>query len=270
MARWLDSHPDVFITKPKELYFFSHDGNYSKGWSYYQQFYANAGHAVACGEATTDYCYVNAFPSAPERIARHVPDCRLIFMVRNPLDRIASQWELARSTGSTDLPLARAVFELPQLIETSRYLRTMQDYLLWFSRDQILIVFFEEFRSDPRYEAQRCLAHIRVDDTRLPITVSRAPNRSEALRKQTKLVRRVRKYWIAQLYRTTLPKRARNSLHKLVTRKKDWEVLWDDPSRDYVHSTLDHDTRCFLEKYTSKGMDHWSLQRRLEIDGKAI
>lgn len=259
MARWLDAHPDVFVTKPKEVFFFSHDGNYKRGWSHYLELYGDADDAIARGEATTDYCFVKQFPKTPERIAQHIPDCRLILMVRHPLDRIASQWELARSTGATRLPLSRAVFEFPQFVEVSRYLRTVQAYLKWFSAEQIHIVLFEEFKSDPRDQAQSCLEHIGVDPSVLPVDVSRAPNESRQLRRQLKVIRRLRKLKIMSYYRTVLSNRIRNRLHELVTRNRDWSIAWDRSSSLYVKDFLEDETRCFLERYTSKQPEYWSF-----------
>lgn len=259
MARWLDAHPDVFITKPKEVFFFSHEGNYHKGWAHYLKLYENAGTVIARGEATTDYSHVVQFPDTPKRIAKHIPDCRLIYMVRHPVERIASQWALARSHGSTSLSLSRAVFGLPELIQVSHYLTTMQAYLNWFSEEQICTVMFEDFTRDPRSQAQRCLSHIGVDPDKVPMDVPAAPTGKEFLRQQWRLVRRIRGLGVMQHYRTAVPESTRARINSFITRRQDWVLDWDRSCLNYVRSILEADSNAFLERFTTKPEGYWSF-----------
>lgn len=257
MARWLDAHPDVFVTKPKEVFFFSHERNYNKGWTHYLRLYDGAGSSIARGEATTDYCNIKMYPRSPERIARHIPDCRLIYMVRHPLDRIVSHWALSRSVGNTTLSLSRAIFELPQLIDASHYLKTMQAYLGYFSIEQIRVVIFEDFKSDPKGQAELCLKHIGVDPEQLPDKVLRAPNASSRLRRQSSVIRRLRKLKLMTFYRDVFPRSLRTKIRFLTTRERDWKIEWDQSSLLHIREALESDTHRFLELYSSMDSTCW-------------
>src|SRR5262245_49771858 len=104
LHNFLGSRPDVFVPKErKELWFFDHEDRFlSLGVPGYAAYFEAAGAAVAVGEATPGYLFVddphpdgghvNAFRrGVPER-ARDVlgPDLKLIASLRNPIDRSIS------------------------------------------------------------------------------------------------------------------------------------------------------------------------------------
>ena len=52
---YLRDHPQVFMSDPKELDFFTVEHNWSKGVGWYEAHFADAGDAVARGEASGSY-----------------------------------------------------------------------------------------------------------------------------------------------------------------------------------------------------------------------
>jgi Sulfotransferase family len=110
LHRYLSVHPEVAISEPKELKFFVgpasipsyagswswQRGNWHRGTAWHKRHFA--AHARARGEAPPAYTSPS-FPEAAGRIARVVPDARLLYLVRDPMARAVSQYWHPMPTG---------------------------------------------------------------------------------------------------------------------------------------------------------------------------
>lgn len=147
----LRSHPDLFLPEDKELHYF--DWNYNNLlWSYTKHFRA-AGDRTK-GEITPGYSILPV-----ERIRDiHAfrPDLKLIFLMRNPIERAWSQarMNLVRFTDRAfeDVPDAEFYdhFEDPRSVKRGDYLQILSNWTTVFPENQIHIDFFERVAEDPR------------------------------------------------------------------------------------------------------------------------
>jgi Sulfotransferase domain len=91
--RLLTEHPLVREAAAKELHFF--DNKFSEGVGWYRRCFSKGkrvdGHTTITGEASPSYLFD---PRVPERMARIVPEARLIALLRNPLDRAYSHYQM--------------------------------------------------------------------------------------------------------------------------------------------------------------------------------
>lgn len=78
---YLAQHPEVYIVN-KEIHFFNK--NFDKGIEWYEQFFKAWKGEKAIGEKTPDYLYDG---HTPQRIYEVTPDVKLIFVLRNPIDK---------------------------------------------------------------------------------------------------------------------------------------------------------------------------------------
>jgi len=88
----LDRHPDVFMAKPPrpEPKFFLVDELYALGIQhYYSTWFRDASSYPAAGEKSTNYL---ESPTAAERIHAHLPEVKLVFILREPARRAYSNW----------------------------------------------------------------------------------------------------------------------------------------------------------------------------------
>lgn len=105
----LDSHPGVFLAKPPrpEPKFFLVDEEFRKGLDYYRErYFAGAGGFAAVGEKSTNYLEGAAVAS---RIYESLPEVRLIFVLRNPVERAYSNYRWSVQNGLELLSFADAV-----------------------------------------------------------------------------------------------------------------------------------------------------------------
>lgn len=150
-AQALEAHPDVCVAQPKEPDFFS--ANQDKGLDWYRRCFANPDAGVLL-DASTSYSIAPTDPvrqtpatptwGVPERIARLCPHARILYVVRNPVDRAyAAYWHEVRS-GYEDRDVRRAIAERPWYLDGSRYAFQLGRYIQMFGRDRVLVTTIEE------------------------------------------------------------------------------------------------------------------------------
>jgi hypothetical protein len=160
ICAYLEDHPDVFMVQG-EPNFFSHEARWARGPQDYAAYFAKRGDERICGEGSNDYTYAARFPHSAERIAACLPDVRLVFMVRDPVARMASAWIQRRKNGRDAVPptLDEAVTRTPTLfVDQSLYWAQLQRYRAHFSDDQIFVGFMEDMKVDqPAFMARLCM-----------------------------------------------------------------------------------------------------------------
>ena len=151
VTRYLEEHPATFVPPRTEPRFFSDDEAWGRGPAAYEALFdGQAGRLV--GEGSNDYTFGAMYPDAPARMAGYVPDAKLIYVVRHPLDRIRSAWVQNRADSGDAVPatLDAAVREMPErYVDPSLYHRQVARYREHFAREQLFVGFTEDLRRDP-------------------------------------------------------------------------------------------------------------------------
>ena len=96
-----------------------------------------------------------AYQGVPARIADHIPRARLVYVVRDPIDRIRSHYQTRLTEGTERSPIDRAVRENPIYLDYSRYAMQLDRYLDHFPREQLLVITAEDLRGDRRATIQK-------------------------------------------------------------------------------------------------------------------
>jgi hypothetical protein len=147
LHEYLDAHPQIQMSRPKELDFFVPEKNRGRGLNWYEQQF---GIAPVRGETSPSYTVHPFRPGVPERMHAVIPDARLIYLVRDPIERIVSHY-LHRVVnhphiGSFEQALTDPGHG-PELIAYSRYWSQLEQYLEQFPAAQILVVDSDELRA---------------------------------------------------------------------------------------------------------------------------
>jgi hypothetical protein len=101
----MGSGPKVISALTKEVHYF--DCNYAKGWTWYlAHFPIRTSDDTVTGEATPDYLF---FPEVAQRVAEVLPKCKLIVMLRNPIDRAYSHYQHEVARGYESLSFESAI-----------------------------------------------------------------------------------------------------------------------------------------------------------------
>jgi hypothetical protein len=163
LYHYLATHPQIFVSDPKELRFFIEEINWKKGLRWYEAQFARAGDALARGEATPEYALHPVYSGVAERIARVLPDARLIYLVRHPIERMRSQYR-DRVLDRLELrPIESALRDDPQYLDGSRYAFQLEQYTRWFDPDRLLVLPTERLGDDRRGVMRRVFEFLGVD-----------------------------------------------------------------------------------------------------------
>lgn len=145
VAEWLDDLPDVVMAHPKEPGFFSLDQRWRRGVDWYGSLFSPARSGQLAGEASTNYTHPAMSARASERISTTVPDVRLICLLRDPIERLRSQYRDRRLWGNE----SRSLVEVLQrqnnpYLAFSKYYSCLKPYLDRFPRERLCIARTED------------------------------------------------------------------------------------------------------------------------------
>src|ERR687895_1673032 len=104
---YLGLHPEIQMSKPKELNFFVHELNWDLGLPWYRGRFDSR--FPVRGESSPHYTNQPRYTGVPERIHDTVPDAKLIYMVRDPISRILSHWRHSIGAGYETRPMAEVL-----------------------------------------------------------------------------------------------------------------------------------------------------------------
>jgi Sulfotransferase family len=162
LHHYLDAHPEVSMSRRKETNYFVRNGSWDRGPEWYASHFDPG--APVRGEASTDYTNLPESAGAAERIHSAVPGARLIYLVRDPLDRMASHYAHARATGVERRSLAEAISD-PQdsYFMRSCYATQLKPFLELFPREQILVETQERLLRERESTLRRIFEFVGVD-----------------------------------------------------------------------------------------------------------
>lgn len=234
LATLLAQHPAINLARGKEVHFFS--TNWDKGLEWYAAQFSPKSGAEILLDASPSYSSAPLGPFTPkgyafrvdrlkvaERIAELRPDARLIYVLRDPVERVYSAYWQAMRSGYEMRPLDVAIRENPEYVYASLYFEQLQHILCSFRRESILLVSFKDFQRDAAVVARECLIFLGARPFDFEFTDVRPRNvgfrynaLGIALRNLAGSERSLGTFSAAA--RRILPRRAYNSISRLVSR----------------------------------------------------
>jgi hypothetical protein len=160
---YLGLHPEVQMSKPKELNFFVSELNWDLGMDWYKSRFDER--FAVRGESSPHYTNLPRFQGVAERISEHCPHAKLIYMVRDPIKRVLSHWVHATGAGyergDIDEVLARPD---SAYVHRSLYWMQLQPFLQHFDREQIEVISAEELQSEREATMRKAFLFAGVDE----------------------------------------------------------------------------------------------------------
>lgn len=247
---YLKNHPNLTASSKKELHYFDrlvHHG-YSLDW-YKSQFYRKSLKPQLYFESTPKYIYLE---DVAKQIAEIKPDTKFILILREPVKRAYSAWNMYKDFFETkrslnvhkeripgkensilkflckdrsDFPsFLEAVKIEEKLIEDNRehepsiirrgfYTDQMYNYLKYFSRDQILIIGFQELIRD----TPKCLFKVYDFLGIKSIPFDKIDNKVVNKRSYNKEITKEEKDYMNEIY-----KKSNEKLFELLGFKPNW------------------------------------------------
>lgn len=175
---YLREHPEICMANTKEVHFFDNEEYFknvvSPDYSLYHAFFTpQPGHKVL-GEATPIYMYWN---DSPKRIWQYNTKMKIIVILRNPIDRAYSHWNMERSRGMENLSFwdallneqARCRKALPfqhrvySYVDRGHYLEQLRKLWIYFPKERVMVVKNEDLRYRPHDTLNRIAEYLCID-----------------------------------------------------------------------------------------------------------
>lgn len=156
---YLNEHPEIGLAKKKEVHFFDKDDLFLSQHpdynSYHDYFDFEKGHSTY-GEITPIYMYWNP---CCDRIWEYNPQVKLIFILRNPIERAFSHWLMEYERGSEHLDFSDCIRQEESRLNKSSggqhrvysyqdrgfYSHQIQRFSQRFPMEQMLFIKYDEF-----------------------------------------------------------------------------------------------------------------------------
>jgi hypothetical protein len=171
LHNYLDGHPDIYMSYIKEPGLFLDDTPAFDRYPHLNSmdeltrvaFRGYSGQKLV-GESSTYYTEAPTLGNeAPANMKKHAPDIKLIYMVRNPLDRIVSHYWHCIDLKIYSEPIDEVLRKDSTFLERSLYWFQLSRYVEHFARDHVHVVLFEAFKKDAARELRGIYEFLGVD-----------------------------------------------------------------------------------------------------------
>ncbi len=160
----LREHPEICFSSKKEIHFFDIPYNYRKGFKHYYSFFKHCPKNKIKGEFTPGYL---VSPNAPDLIFKHFPNVKIIACLRNPIEKIYSQFRFLSYTKRRYhiyKTFEDAILRNRNLIEHGFYYKQLKRYYDIFPKENILITFYNDLKRNPREFIKNIFIFLNVND----------------------------------------------------------------------------------------------------------
>ncbi len=196
----LSSHPEVFMSEPKEPSFFVDHEDLKKLWPdmakekcsfdepSYLELFDKAGSANIVGESSSNYTKIPHAPGVAKRISEFNPNSKILFVLREPTGRtISHYWHAVKREGETR-SILDSIKSDSIYLDVSNYVLQIKEFLKYFDKKNVLVITLEEFSKAPADTIKNIFHWLEIDDKFIPDNLSKknhvTPN---TVRRQRKL-----------------------------------------------------------------------------------
>ncbi len=171
---YLCDQPNISMAKYKEVHYF--DLNYHRSIQWYKKHFYNikSEKKIAIGEISPLYMY---FEEVPERIKALIPNVKLIFILRNPVNRAYSHYWHAINLGYEHLCFEEAIKKEEERLsrgdifqrqhysykDMGKYAIQLKRYMKYFPKEQMLILITEELKEEPAKVMKKIFEFLEID-----------------------------------------------------------------------------------------------------------
>ena len=174
----LQEHPSIAMSRAKEPNYF--EARFVKGEDWYAGLFDHATPGQLRGEASPKYSYPGN-EGVANRIALYNPRAKIIYTVRNPVQRAVSHYLYNRNIKGTETRSMEDAFDQdPVYLGSSRYDTWLDLYSGLFGRGAVLLVLQDDLRSRPKDTYARIFDFLGVDASFTPPSAASVVNPSIA------------------------------------------------------------------------------------------
>lgn len=163
----LATHPEICFSSIKEPNFFSSfditlEEIPTHELSEYKQLFRCEASEKLMGEGSVGYLNSN---QALHWINKYTPSAKIIIILRNPLERIISLYEMYDRLGKMKLTYQEAFSKDSYLVYQSILYKFVINYINTFSEKQVFIMIFDDFKKNPQQKMKTLYKFLGIEET---------------------------------------------------------------------------------------------------------
>ncbi|MFN6039778.1 MAG: sulfotransferase domain-containing protein [Bacteroidota bacterium] len=163
MKNYLGEHPQIITHLPSEFPFFYSDKEYKMGYENIYNYYFNKS-APGDRKMVCKHAHLYSSEVALQRLSIHNPNCKIIFLLRNPVYRTYSSYLMERLYNRVDFNFDEIVSALDgsgklklkdwqrsAIIDFGFYADYLKNIYKYFPKENVSLILFEEFKESPLF-----------------------------------------------------------------------------------------------------------------------
>ena len=275
----LNQHPNICLPKEKETHFFLNGTDkYSQGLKWYSNtFFDTCPPKHIAGEISPGYMYMHY---VPERIFSDIgPDVKLIFMLRNPIERAYSGYLMAKRIAAEPLDFAEAISKEKERIDRDEnfqklysyadrglYAKQIERYLEFFPIENMFFIVLEtDFKENTQKTLSNLCTFLEVSPFSFNINIKSNP----ALEPKNKMLMhllygdyflKLRKMLKHVLPFTKIRHQIKYKLSRMNLKKVEARDPIDPKTKKILHDFFHEDIQK-LERLIQRDLSHWTSKK---------
>ena len=258
LNHYLAAHPEIHMAARKELDFFVAEENWGKGLDWYRSWFSTDRRII--GEASPNYTIFPFRRGVPQRMHSVIPGAKLIYLVRDPIQRMISHYVHARFMRRENRPIDEALTEADNwYLHRSLYFEQLEQYAPYYDASRILVLSSEELLADRAGTLRRLFRFVGADDRVECAAFEEERHVGSEKRQLTRVGAVLQKTF--EFARPMLPAAARRAMgavkRNLLSRGIERPML-SQAARDRIAAQLADDI-ARLRAYTGREFREWSV-----------
>ena len=230
----------------------------------YYQLFRNVKNEKVIGEASNSYIL---YQNAPKEIHKTYPNAKIIMMLRNPISRAYSQYVMNLRLGKTkekdfikeieqdDNATIKGWGANHQYLYIGKYYEQVKRYFDLFSKEQVLICWYDEYKQDVDKVVRSIYSFLGVDED-FKVDTSKKHN-TAGVPKFAKLNYFINQNGVVSWAKRKLPRSWRAPFKKLMYTSKKQEIPTIKPAeKEYLVNYYKEDI-IKLSELVGKDLSHW-------------
>ncbi len=267
----LGQHPDIYMSPIKEPRYFAYDADNPQhqtrsGFHFpirtldeYAKLFDDVTTESAVGESTPIYLFSDI---APYRIHDTIPQVKMIFSLRDPVQRAYSAyWHRVRA-GNEDRPIEEALVENEHYVTNGRYYEKLVTWYDLFSPDQIKLILLSDISRNAEATFQELFRFVGVDDSFVPDMTVRNKGGSYKNRRMGLLLEKVKTHPVRKSLLPRLPKPLRDRMVDLRSSNFEAPPPMPDDLERRLRAYYDDDI-VKLEVLMQRDLTSWRVKEAL-------
>lgn len=257
LAEQLGTHPQICFCQTKEPCYFNQATDWRAGLAAYHSLYKPLPGQL-CGEASTTYTFLPEWAETHKRLFEYNPQLKLLYIMRHPVERVISNYahRLVRST--VHATPAQAVFADPVYLNRSRYGVQLRPYFQLFGREQMKLLVFEEYITDPVTHLQEIADFLGIqrDGFADKIGQTRTANKSVGEYYLNPTAEKLKQNGLLQLATKPLPPTLRQLAKRYLGKRLEEKPTFEPELKQMIWRFLEDDV-ALVEELLGRRLINW-------------